>query len=190
MKTRDLTRTALYTALVCVAAIIFRYVPSGMVPYSILPLLVLLAGFVLGPRLGAWSIAIYILLGLVGFPVFATAPFAGPAYVLKHTFGFLVGDILAAYAVGKILQFRKQPGIAWSSLAVLVGIACIYLVGLPYMYLILNFYLNKPMAVYGVIKAAFLPFIALDLVKGVVAVILGRLLSGTLVSAGAAQSTR
>jgi len=190
VKTREITRTALFTALICAAAIIFRYVPSNVVPYSILPLLVLLAGYLLGPRLGAWCLVVYVLLGLIGFPVFATAPFGGPAYVLKPTFGFLLGDILAAYSVGKVLQLKKDPGIIWGGLAVVCGIFCLYVVGLSYMYLSINLFLHKPIALIGVVKLGFLPFIWLDLVKGAGAVILGRLLSVRLAAAGVALPTR
>ncbi len=184
MKTREITHTALFTALTCAAAVIFRYVPEGLVPFSILPMLVLLAGFVLGPRLGAWSMAVYALLGLVGFPVFATPPFGGITYFLMPTFGFLLGYIPAAYAVGKIVKFKKDPGIILSAVAVLAGLACIYLFGLIYMYLSLNSWLHKPMTVFGVVKWGFLPFIGLDLIKGAVVVIFSRALRKNLATAG------
>ncbi len=183
MKTRELTRVAIYTALTCSVAVIFRYVPATYVPYSILPLMVLLAGFVLGPRLGALSMSLYALLGLVGVPVFSSG--GGIAYVLKPSFGYILGYILAAYAVGKVLSLKKEPGVLLSSIAVLTGLACLYAVGLSYFYLILNFYLNKPTIVYKVIQLGFIPFIALDLVKAAGAVVLGRSLGKALNNARA-----
>ncbi len=188
MKTREITHTALFTALTCAAAVIFRYVPEGIVPFSILPMLVLLAGFVLGPRLGAWSMGVYALLGLIGFPVFATAPFGGIMYLLSPTFGFILGYVPAAYAVGKIVRLKKEPGIILSAAAVLAGIACIYLFGLVYMYLNVNFWLGKPMTVFKVVELGFLPYIGLDLIKGAVVIALSRALRKNLAAAGSPVS--
>lgn len=183
MKTKEMTRVAMYTALTCAVAVLFRYAPPGLVPFSILPLIVLLSGFVLGPRSGAWSMALYVIIGLVGFEVFATAPFGGITYVLKPTFGYLLGYILAAWVVGSIV--KQNPGLIRSVVAVLAGIVSIYVVGLVYIYIIVNFYLHQPTAVMQVISIGFLPFIVLDLVKGAVTVIIGPILNRSLVAAGA-----
>jgi biotin transport system substrate-specific component len=187
LKTRELTRVAMYTALTCSAAVIFRYVPESVVPYSILPLVVLLAGFILGPRLGAWSMGLYVLIGLLGVQVFATQPFGGLTYLIKPTFGYLLGYILAAYAVGKVLALMKEPGIIWSYFAVLVGIACIYTVGLAYMYLILNLVVHDAQSVWQIVKLGFIPFIVLDLIKGFAAVVLGRVLNKAIVPIGSSR---
>ncbi|MDA8441420.1 MAG: biotin transporter BioY [Peptococcaceae bacterium] len=180
MKTRELTRVAMYTAITCCAAVIFRYVPETIVPYSILPLLVLLAGFVLGPKLGAWSMALYVLIGLLGVQVFATPPFGGLTYVIKPTFGYMIGYIVAAYAVGKLLALKQRPGFVWSYFAVIVGIVCIYVFGLAYMYLIINLVVHQAQTVWQIVKLGFIPFIVLDLIKGFVAVILGQILNKTI----------
>lgn len=71
--TRDITMTAVFAALAVVAAVLVRY-GGSIVPFSLMPFVALLAGGVLGARLGALSIIVYILLGLVGLPVFATPP--------------------------------------------------------------------------------------------------------------------
>ena len=55
-----------------------------------------LAGGVLNRRAAVLSILAYILLGLVGIPVFASPPYGGPGYFLLPTFGFLLGFILTA----------------------------------------------------------------------------------------------
>ena len=108
---RDITMTAVFAALAVVAAMLVRY-GGSIVPFSLMPFVVMLAGAVLGARLGALSMIVYILLGLVGVPVFASPPFGGPAYVLSPTFGFLPGFVGSAYVIGLLLKNREQSGLS------------------------------------------------------------------------------
>lgn len=170
---RDITTTAVFAALAVVAAMLIRF-GGAYVPFSLLPFVAMLAGGLLGARLGALSIIVYILLGLIGVPVFATPPFGGPAYVLKPTFGFLLGFAGGAYVIGALLKNREQSGFVRYFLSMVAGLAVIYLIGLPYLYAILTFYLGKTVSVGQVLTIGFTPFIALDLVKAVVAAVLAK----------------
>lgn len=173
LSAREISLAAMFAALAAVAAMIFRF-GAPIVPFSLVPFIVLLAGMILGPRLGALSMTVYILMGLLGIPVFEKPPFGGPAYVLQPTFGYLLGFILGAYVTGKILFGKENPGIARYLLASVAGIIAIYLVGLPYLYMVLNFYIGKTIPILKVIQIGFLPFILLDLIKAVVASFLAR----------------
>jgi biotin transport system substrate-specific component len=170
---RDITMTAVFAALAVVAAMLVRYAGS-IVPFSLMPLMAMLAGGLLGPRLGALSMVVYILMGLIGIPVFATPPFGGPAYVLQPTFGFLPGFAGCAYVIGMLLRNREGSGFSRYFLAMTAGILVYYLVGLPYLYAILTFYLGKTVSIAQVLKIGFTPFIALDLVKAAMAAVLAR----------------
>ncbi|NLO76556.1 MAG: biotin transporter BioY [Clostridia bacterium] len=169
MTAKEMTRTAIYTALLCIAAFILRVGGEAVVPFSFLPIMILLSGAMLGSRLGSLSVLIYVMLGLFGVPVFAQAPYGGFSYILQPTFGFLLGDILAAFIVGRVIEKTKFANVLRYALAMLLGIVAIYLLGLPYLYLILNVYLGEPMTFWGVIKIGFLPFILMDLIKGLFA---------------------
>ncbi|MFZ5644931.1 MAG: biotin transporter BioY [Bacillota bacterium] len=175
LSVKEISLVAMFAALTAVAAIVSRIfvivLPFAQVPFSIVPFVVLLTGMVLGARLGALSMVVYVAMGLIGVPVFEKPPFGGPAYVLQPTFGFLLGFILGAYTTGKITE-KANPGVLRYLMASLVGIAFIYLLGLPYLYGILNFYLGKSVPVLTVIKIGFAPFIGLDILKGVLASIL------------------
>ena len=92
-KTRDLAYAAMFTAVIAASAILLRFLPVAVVPYSLQSLLVFLAGGVLSRRTAALSILAYILLGLVGIPVFASHHTEVPAS-FGATFGFLLGFIL------------------------------------------------------------------------------------------------
>ena len=170
---RDITMTAVFAALAVVAAMLIRYAGS-IVPFSLLPFVVMLAGGLLGARLGALSIVVYILLGLIGVPVFASPPFGGPAYVLQPTFGFLLGFAGGAYVIGALLKNKERSGFARYFLSMVAGLAVIYLIGLPYLYAILTFYVGKTVSVAQLLTIGFTPFIALDLAKAAAAAVLAK----------------
>lgn len=171
---KDITYTSLFVALTIISAVIVRLGTGTMiVPFSLLPMLATLSGMILGPKLGAISMSIYVILGLLGLPVFSSPPYGGFAYILKPTFGFLLGFIFSSWITGKILESRKKY-FKYYFIASLIGIGIIYLVGLPYLYIILNFYLGKSTDINGVIRLGFLPFIIPDIIKSIFSSILAR----------------
>jgi biotin transport system substrate-specific component len=176
---RDITLTAVFTALIVIAAMLLRYA-GPIIPFSLLPFVAMLAGGILGPRLGALSFVVYILIGLIGVPVFATPPFGGPGYILKPSFGFLIGFACAAYVIGHILSKPENQSLIRYVMAMMAGIVVTYVIGLPYIYVILNFVLDSSTSVLGVLALGFFPFIILDLIKGVVAAYLARAVSRRL----------
>ncbi|NLI92619.1 MAG: biotin transporter BioY [Peptococcaceae bacterium] len=170
MNTRNLALTAAMAALMCLAGILFRWVSPALVPFSILPVLMLLSGLILGARYGALAMIVYIFLGLLGLPVFSSAPFGGIGYIFKPTFGYLLGYIGAAFTVG-IIYKKKQ---LWSAIiAVLAGLTVLYTFGLGYLYVVMNYILGRPTTVGVVLATGFLPFIAMDLVKAGIAAWVG-----------------
>jgi len=159
---------ALFAALAVTVALLFRFFGGMIVPFSLLPFVVLLAGGLLGARLGALSMGVYVIMGLVGIPVFEKPPFGGPAYVLSPTFGFLIGFIVAAYVVGLILQ-ERDPGPVRLAVAMLAGVAVIYVIGLPYLYAIINYYMGTAIDIPGALMIGFVPFIGFDFLKALAA---------------------
>jgi biotin transport system substrate-specific component len=85
-----------------------------------------------------------------------------------------------------MLPRRGNPTILRYLAASLAGIAVIYIVGLPYLYAILNFYLGKTVPVMQVLKIGFIPFIGLDLIKGVLATFLASAVVRRLKASGVA----
>lgn len=171
---REMTLVSLFTALAVAASVVLRFGGAAMVPYSLLPFVVLMAGALLGGRLGALSMTVYLLLGLVGIPVFAKPPYGGLTYVLQPTFGFTLGYIGGAYIVGKVLAVWKEPSWLRYFIASVAGLAVLYAIGLPYLYIILNFYLGKAVPIMGVLNAGFFPFILFDLGKAALAAFIAR----------------
>ncbi|MDD4047999.1 MAG: biotin transporter BioY, partial [Clostridia bacterium] len=100
---QEMTRVALFSALIAISSLILKFGGELLVPFSILPLVVMLAGAILGARLGAFSVTVYVLIGLMGAPVFSKPPFGGVTYIFQPTFGFILGFIGAAYVTGWIV---------------------------------------------------------------------------------------
>jgi len=117
------------TALVAAAAQVSVPLPGTPVPMTLQPLAVLLVGGLLGARLGAASLALYLALGAAGLPVFTpTVPLVGVARLFGPTGGYLLAYPVAAFAVGTI----AGDGRRWTrvALGVLAGLALIHLGGL------------------------------------------------------------
>ena len=159
MKVKDLILTALFAALTAIGAFLgFKFVLASI---TLQFLFTAMAGVLLGRRYGALSQAVYVLLGLVGVPIFAQG--GGFSYVLQPTFGFLLGLIPSAFVIGKL---AKRPLTFWrTALAMLAGLAVLYAVGVPYLALIANAYLGKGLTFWQVLKNGMLIYLPGDLLK-------------------------
>lgn len=170
MNTRKLAMTSVMAALMCLAGMMLHWVSPALVPFSILPVLVLMSGLILGAEYGAMAMVVYLILGLFGLPVFSAPPFGGFGYILKPTFGFLLGNVAAAYVVGRVYR----EGSRWSAImGVLAGLVTLYLFGLSYLYIILHWVLQRPTSIASVMMIGFVPFILGDLIKAGIAVWVG-----------------
>lgn len=110
IRAQEMTRIALFTAMASAAAILARF-GSSIVPFSLVPFVVCLAGATLRSRSGAYSMLMYMCLGLAGLPVFASPPYGGFSYVVTPSFGFIPGFVVAAYVIGRVLE--SMPGKVW-----------------------------------------------------------------------------
>src|SRR3989454_295552 len=122
--------------LVAAAAQVAVPLPGTPVPMTLQPLAVLLVGGLLGARLGATSMVLYLALGIAGLPVFTpTVPLLGIARLLGPTGGYLLAYPVAAWVVGWLVTPGLAPGVtppAWGRVAmgVLCGLALIHVGGL------------------------------------------------------------
>ena len=162
--TKEMILVSLFTALTAIGA--FLSIPLGDVPITLQSMFTILAGLLLGPKLGSLSQLIYVLLGLSGVRIFAGFS-GGPQSVLKPSFGFLIGFIFAAYVVGKIAHGGKSIDFKRILLATLAGTFVIYLFGLPYMYIILNSIMGKAVSMSTAIKTGCLIFLPGDILKAI-----------------------
>lgn len=121
------------TALTALCAQVVIRLPFTPVPITGQTFAVLLTGSLLGSARGALSQALYVLAGMAGLHVFAGGGH-GLSVLTGATGGYLVGFVVAAFAVGLLAErgWDRRP---WSALgAMLVGNLLIYAVGLPWLY--------------------------------------------------------
>ena len=144
---REMILCAMFVALVAAGA--FIRIPVGTDVYTLQFLFTLLAGLLLGARLGATAVATYVLLGLVGVPVFASG--GGPGYVLQPTFGYLIGFILQAWYCGAAARRLSARNFKRLLAINSVGMAIVYVIGISYFYFVSNYVIDAPIAVWPVI---------------------------------------
>ncbi|MFC0187722.1 biotin transporter BioY [Fictibacillus aquaticus] len=164
LRTLDLTLASLFVALMAIGANITNWIPAlmfGKVPLTLQTFFCILAGILLGSRLGAISMTVYALIGLAGAPVFAK--FSGGFDVLVGpTFGFIVSFILAAYAAGKIVELAGKPSLAVFFAAAFAGLIVNYVIGTSYLYVALSTWMGVKGVTYLGTWQGMLPFIPKD----------------------------
>jgi len=161
LSVRDMILAALFTALTVVAAKINFLLPE--VPITFQPIIVMLAGCVLGSKAAFLSQVVYIAIGLMGVPVFAK-PLAGPAYIVTSSFGYLIGFAVGAYVIGLIVEKSVRKSLYTFITANMTGLIIVYFFGVMYLYGLMNIYIAKPMSLMNAITLGILPFLAKDII--------------------------
>ncbi|MCM3719233.1 biotin transporter BioY [Fictibacillus phosphorivorans] len=144
LKTIDITLIGMFVALMAIGAnitTIFPFMVVGGVPITLQTFFCILAGALLGSRLGAIAMSVYVLVGLVGAPVFAQFK-GGFATLVSPTFGFLLSFILVAYVTGKIIENNGSK--ASYIVAALVGTLINYIAGTNLMFMAYKMWAAAP----------------------------------------------
>lgn len=139
--------------------------PGTPVPLTLQPMIVVLAGMMLGPVLGATSMLLYLAAGAAGLPVFS--PFGAPGVLrlLGPTGGFLFAFPVAAFVAGFVA--RKAPSLLGRWLAACAGIAVLFVGGLTQLTILTG-------SVAAAIAQGISPFAAFDFLKAFVAALIAR----------------
>lgn len=168
MKTRRMTLTALFAALMCVVAPFS--IPVGPVPVSLASLTAYLAGGVLGSGGGALAVFLYVLLGAAGLPVFAGWS-GGLGAVVGLTGGYIVGFIPCAACAGiGAGKGRALTGVV----GMLLGTAVLYAVGTAW------FLYQTGSSLTAALAGCVLPFLPGDALKILAAALLAPKLRAAL----------
>lgn len=169
IKTKNIILVALFAALTAVGA--FIKIPIGPAPISLQFFFTALAGILLGPYLGALSQLIYVVLGLIGLPIFTSG--GGPSYIFTPSFGYLLGFIAAPLIIGKIFYAVPKASFLRSFTACFLGVLALYVIGVPYMFMILRCVMHTNMSFAQTLVVGFLVFLPGDIVKCIIASLLG-----------------
>lgn len=153
----------LFCALICAGA--FIRIPFPGMPITLQVFFVLLAGLILPWKTSFAACLTYMLLGLIGLPIFSGG--GGIGYVLLPNFGFIIGFLIASTVMSLVLGKKKAP-LYMLILTALLGEIIIYTVGTVYFALIINFYLHGDKSFIYILQIAFVPYIPKELVSIIV----------------------
>lgn len=165
-RSRALTLSALFACILAVFSIISIPIGITQVPVTLQVFVVFLIAMILGPKLGALSCAIYLLIGAVGLPVFAGAS-GGLGVLFGPSGGYLIAFPVAAFLGGSRCSRRaltKRKDLVKLSLAVSVALLVIYGIGVLWLTLYLR------VTPYDGLLLGAVPFVPFDVVKAIFAV--------------------
>lgn len=167
---KQIILVGLFAALTAVGA--FIQIPLWTVPVTLQFLFTALSGVLLGGKLGALSQLVYVILGLFGLPVFAGG-IGGLGIIVKPSFGYLIGFVISAYIIGKVAESLKRASFTGLFAAAVIGLLVTYIIGVPYLYLILSKVMGSDITFAAALKAGFLVFIPGDILKCIITAWMG-----------------
>ena len=177
MRAIDHAYCGMFVALMVIGAKINIVLPIGTgVTVSLQILFAVMAGLLLGARDGFISVFIYLLIGLLGLPVYAHG--GGLWYVLKPTYGFIIGFVSAAFLSGLLKQVLKKRTLVRYLIAGELGMLTYYVWGLFYFFLMSDFLLKDaaPIGFKELMTVWFLSTVWIDaIIAGLASVIAYRL---------------
>ena len=169
-ETKNMILCAMFVTLIAAGA--FIKIPIPVVPFTLQYLFTMLAGLLLGGKLGCLSVCVYIFLGLAGLPVFAQE--GGIGYIFQPSFGYIIGFAAGAYVTGILANGKGNPGYPRLLAANFIGLGIVYLFGMVYYYWISNFYLGTPIGLWPLFLYCFLLAVPGDIVLCILGAVLGK----------------
>ncbi|MBU5677738.1 biotin transporter BioY [Alkaliphilus sp. MSJ-5] len=160
----EMTKISLCTALLCISSYILLPLPFTPIMITAQTIVVNLIALTLKPIHSVISIVMFILLGVIGLPVFAGG-IGGLGALFGPTGGFIIGFIFSAIAIS-YLKGKKINLVRYLLVTILIGMPITYLFGATYMSYVLN------MGYIKTLQVAVIPFIVGDIIKATLASII------------------
>lgn len=173
---QDLTKMALCVALLIVSGFIRFPVPISPTPVTAQTLMVNLVALILLPQQAAMTVGVYLLLGVVGLPVFGGSGGIGAFTGVSGGFliGFFVAAVLVSFLNVKLKTVIRQSQVRALLTTIVVGMPVTYLCGCLMM--VFGYQMSVPAA----LMAGVVPFIVGDIIKCVGATVLALALNKAL----------
>lgn len=146
MKAKQITLCGMFSALIAIGAFLKIDIPlpAYTMHFTLQWLFVMMAAFLLGASRGTMAVCVYLMMGLVGLPIFAAG--GGISYIFRPGFGFLLGFAFAAFVMGWLSQRLTKFTMLTTVPIATLGLVIYYAVGAVYFYLIKNLYAGQSMA--------------------------------------------
>lgn len=166
---QDMVLVAVFTALIAICSWITIPAMAGQVPFTLQTFAVFVTAGILGTKRGTLSVVVYILLGLVGVPVFAGFV-GGFSVIIGPTGGYIIGFIFTAIIIGSVSYFVKEKSELTKIVSLVVSmilgdIAC-FIIGTIWFMVVTNTNLAASLTM------CVVPFIIPDIVKIILATII------------------
>ena len=171
---------ALMAAVTCILAPMS--IPIGPIPISLTNLVVYFTVYVIGTKAGVCSYCLYVLLGVVGLPVFS-GYVGGPAKIAGPTGGYIIGFVLMGIIGGLFLEKFKRKFV-FTAIGWILGTFVDYCLGTVWFVYVAHCSFSYAL------KVCVYPFIAFDLVKIVIATLLGQAVRYALIKAGLLENAK
>lgn len=166
---KNIINISLFVALTAIGA--FIKIPIAPAPITLQFLFTALSGILLGSKYGALSQLLYMLIGLFGVPIFTKG--GGFNYIFEPSFGYIIGFVFASYVIGKIVEKNINSSFKNIAMASFVGIMVTYLIGVPYLYIILKHVNGVNITINKVLNIGLIIFLPGDILKCIITGILG-----------------
>jgi biotin transport system substrate-specific component len=167
--TKEMILVSMFAALTAIGG--FLKIPVEPAAITLQFLFTAFAGIILGAKLGALSQIVYVVIGLIGVPIFTKG--GGLGYVFQPSFGYLIGFIAGAYVIGKIVEKSEKQNYITFFIASIVGSFIIYLIGVPYLYVIVKNVMGSDINFMWALKNGLLLFLPGDILKSIIIAIVG-----------------
>jgi len=158
--------SSLFVAFIAIGA--FIAIPIGPVPIVLQNMFVLLAGLILGPVWGLACVAVYLLIGLAGMPVFSGGT-SGIGRLFGPTGGYLLGYLPCVFVTAALSKGLGKKLVS-DIFAMVIGSLIVYAAGVPWLKLVTSMTLEKALVV------GMYPFLIGDMIKIIAAAFIARAL--------------
>jgi len=164
-KIKKMTTVSLAAAIICILGPLSITIPISPVPIAICIFGIYIAAYVLGSKWGTLAVLIYLLIGLIGVPVFSAFS-GGPGKLLGPTGGYLIGYIPLVFVAGLFIE-KFEGKIYMHVIGMLIGLTICYIMGTAWLAI------QASLSFTAALSAGVIPFIPADIVKIILAVIVG-----------------
>lgn len=164
-KTKDMTKLALCVAILCVTSFLVVPLPFTPIVISLHTIVVNIIGFILSPLQAGITILLYLLMGLMGLPVFSMGT-SGPGKLFGPTGGFYFGFLLAVIAIS-LLRGKKNSMKRYCIVSIFVGIPIQHICAM------IGMCIYNEWNVLSAFMTVSLPFLVGDIIKCVMASMVG-----------------
>lgn len=166
----DVVLVALFAALICAGCFI-HFPLAGGVPIAVQDMLAMLSGLILGPVLGGAAVLVFLILGVIGLPVF-TGKAGLHILVAGPTSGFLIGYFVTAVLGGIILHLALRPNKQYVASRQIITISIVAVIQQIVLYVcgFIGFSLIMKKDFSTTMAAVVLPFIPGIIIKTIVMV--------------------